>query len=192
MKNILIIILVLIIAGAVYYFGFYQKGDTEEGAEEESQLPNPAAVYCEEQGGSLTSLMFEKGVRGYCVFEDGSECGQWDFYYGDCDKGQLKKEILKEGTGMPADEESTVVVHYVGTLEDGTKFDSSIDKGQPFSFILGEGDVIAGWEQGVLGMKTGEKRKLTIASDLAYRDTVVGTIPGGATLIFEVELLEIK
>jgi len=192
MKNILIIVLVLMIAGAVYYFGFYQKGTTEEETGEESQLPNPAAVYCEEQEGSLTNLMFEKGVRSFCVFEDGSECGQWDFYYGDCSKGQLKKEILEEGTGILADEENTVVVHYIGTLGDGTKVDSSIDRGQPFSFILGEGRVIAGWEQGILGMKVGEKRKLTIASDLAYGDAGVGAIPGGATLIFEVELLEIK
>lgn len=184
-NKILIIVLISIIAGAVYYFGFREK--------EEAELPNPAAVYCEEQGGALEGRTFEKGARGFCLFDDGSECGQWDFFRGDCDKRELKIEILKEGTGKLADDGNTVVVHYTGTLEDGTKFDSSLDRGQPFVFVLGAGHVIAGWDQGVLGMKVGEKRKLTIASDLAYGETGASdVIPPNATLIFEVELLEIQ
>ena len=106
----------------------------------------------------------------------------------------LKIEILKEGTGVAAKNGDTIVVHYTGTLIDGTKFDSSLDKGEPFSFTLGAGQVIAGWDQGVLGMKVGEKRKLFIAPELAYgaQGAGGGIIPPNAPLIFEVELLEIK
>lgn len=187
-KNILIIILILFVVGLVYYFGFYEKA-----SEEESQLANPAAVYCEEQGGTLESVMFEAGIGTSCVFEDGSECNQWDFFNGKCEKGELKKEILKEGTGKRADNGDIVVVHYTGMLEDETKFDSSIDREQPFSFILGSGQLIQGWEQGVLGMQVGGKIKLTIGPRLAYGEAgVQGAIPPNATLIFEIELLEIQ
>ena len=103
----------------------------------------------------------------------------------------MKIEILKEGTAKPAKNGDTVSVHYVGTLENGTKFDSSVDRGTPFSFTLGIGQVIKGWDLGVVGMKVGEKRKLTIPPDLAYGATGAGTIPPNATLIFEVELLDI-
>ena len=195
MKNkILIIVLILIAIGLVYYFGFYQKENLgqEKSSEQEAGLPNPAAVYCEEQGGILESRTFEKGTRGFCLFDDGSQCGQWDFFRGDCNKGQLKIEVLEEGTGRLIDEGETAVVHYTGILKNGTKFDSSLDKGEPFSFKIGAGYVIKGWDQGVLGMKVGEKRKLTIASELAYGETgVSGVIPPDATLIFEVELLNI-
>ena len=106
---------------------------------------------------------------------------------------QLKIEILKQGIGELADVGDTVVVHYTGTFEDGTKFDSSLDRGKPFSFKLGAGQVIKGWEQGVLGMKVGEKRKLTIGPDLAYGERgIPGAILPNAVLIFEVELLEIQ
>ncbi|HPI67244.1 MAG TPA: FKBP-type peptidyl-prolyl cis-trans isomerase [bacterium] len=85
------------------------------------------------------------------------------------------------------------VVHYTGWLTDGTKFDSSLDRGAPFEFPLGAGRVIAGWDQGVSGMKVGEKRKLTIPYNLAYgEEGIPGAIPAKATLIFEVELLAIK
>jgi len=105
----------------------------------------------------------------------------------------MKIEVLKEGTGAVAKSGDTVSVHYVGTLENGTKFDSSIDRGEPFSFTLGENRVIKGWELGVSGMKVGEKRKLTIPSDLAYGNQAVGgVIPANATLVFEVELLGIN
>ena len=87
----------------------------------------------------------------------------------------------------------TVVVHYTGWLEDGTKFDSSLDRGQPFSFTLGVGGVIPGWDEGVATMKVGTTRQLVIPSDLGYGDAGSGgTIPPGATLIFEVELLAVQ
>ncbi|MFH1643079.1 MAG: FKBP-type peptidyl-prolyl cis-trans isomerase [Patescibacteria group bacterium] len=105
----------------------------------------------------------------------------------------LEVEILKGGEGEQAQIGDTVSVHYTGTLTDGTKFDSSLDRGTPFSFTLGEGRVIQGWEQGVLGMTVGEKRKLTIPAHLGYGDLGSGElIPPGATLIFEVELLSIN
>ena len=105
----------------------------------------------------------------------------------------VKIDILQEGTGEVSKTGDTLSVHYTGTLEDGTKFDSSVDRGQPFSFTLGENRVIQGWEQGMLNMKVGEKRKLTIPSSLGYGSAGTGgVIPPNATLIFDVELLEIK
>ena len=105
---------------------------------------------------------------------------------------QLKIETLTEGNGSAAEKGQTVNVHYTGWLEDGTKFDSSVDRNQPFSFVLGAGQVIRGWDEGVNGMLIGEKRKLTIPSDMGYGSQGAGgVIPPDATLIFDVELLEI-
>ena len=106
---------------------------------------------------------------------------------------QLNISIIKEGAGEPAKNGDTLLVHYTGTLKDGTIFDSSVPMGQPFSVTLGKGEVIPGWELGLLGMKVGEERKLIIPPDLAYgKDGYPGVIPGNATLIFDVQLLEIK
>ena len=97
------------------------------------------------------------------------------------------------GEGAEVKEGDTVSVHYTGTLTNGTKFDSSLDRGQPFEFTVGEGQVIAGWDQGLVGMKVGGKRKLTIPPELGYGDRGAGdSIPPNSTLIFEIELLEIK
>jgi len=105
----------------------------------------------------------------------------------------LQYEVLREGNGPVAKAGQTVSVHYTGWLTNGTKFDSSVDRGQPFDFPLGAGRVIKGWDEGVAGMKVGEKRKLTIPSNLGYGDHGAGSvIPPGATLIFDVELLGIQ
>ena len=102
----------------------------------------------------------------------------------------LKIEDLVVGSGAEAAAGQSVNVHYTGWLTDGTKFDSSLDRGKPFSFRLGAGMVIKGWDQGVAGMKVGGKRKLTIPSDLGYGSRGAGgVIPPNATLVFEVELL---
>ncbi len=104
----------------------------------------------------------------------------------------LKIEDIKVGTGKEVKSGDTVVIHYVGTLTDGTKFDSSYDRGKPFETQIGTGQVIKGWDLGVVGMKVGGKRKLTIPPELAYGDQAVGPIPANSTLIFEVELIDVK
>ena len=105
----------------------------------------------------------------------------------------LVVETLTAGDGAEATTGKRVSVHYVGTLTDGTKFDSSRDRGQPFQFVLGAGQVIKGWDQGVAGMKVGEVRKLTIPPELGYGSRGAGgVIPPNATLIFEVELIDVN
>src|SRR5205807_4484289 len=97
---------------------------------------------------------------------------------------------LRAGTGAEAKAGDRVTVHYTGTLTDGTKFDSSRDRGQPFSFTLGRGQVIAGWDQGVAGMKVGGQRKLTIPPDLGYGSRGAGgVIKPNETLVFVVDLV---
>ncbi len=105
---------------------------------------------------------------------------------------QIQDEVV--GTGAAAVAGEMVTVNYTGTLADGKKFDSSYDHGEPFSFILGAGQVIRGWDEGVGGMKVGGKRKLTIPPELGYGNQNVGNglIPPNSTLIFEVELLNAK
>jgi FKBP-type peptidyl-prolyl cis-trans isomerase FkpA len=107
-------------------------------------------------------------------------------------QNQLQIKDVTVGTGTEAKNGDTVTVNYVGTLDDGTKFDSSYDRNQPFSFVLGAGRVIKGWDQGVLGMKIGGKRELTIPPDLGYgAQGARGVIPPNATLHFTVELLSV-
>lgn len=102
----------------------------------------------------------------------------------------MKVEILQKGDGAEATSGQNVSVHYTGWLTDGTKFDSSVDRGRPFEFPLGAGRVIRGWDEGVAGMKIGEKRRLTIPPHMGYGARGAGAvIPPNATLVFEVELL---
>ena len=106
----------------------------------------------------------------------------------------LKIKDLKVGTGATAKSGQSVTVNYTGWLADGTKFDSSLDSGQPFTFNLGAGEVIKGWDEGVAGMKVGGTRKLIIPPSKGYGDQGAGNgaIPPGATLVFDVELLGVK
>ena len=139
------------------------EGEPEaEGSESETGMENEAAA----SGGEAGEITTESG---------------------------LKYIDLAPGSGDPAETGSVVTVHYTGWLEDGTKFDSSLDAGRPFTLTLGEGRVIAGWEEGLLGMKAGGKRKLIIPGHLGYGERgYPGVIPPNATLIFEVEVLEIQ
>lgn len=105
---------------------------------------------------------------------------------------ELKIEDLSVGNGTEAVAGKRLSMHYTGTLLNGVKFDSSLDRGAPFEFTLGAGEVIKGWDQGIVGMKVGGKRKLTIPPSLAYGAGTVGAIPPNSTLVFEVELLEVK
>jgi FKBP-type peptidyl-prolyl cis-trans isomerase len=107
-------------------------------------------------------------------------------------EAKVQMQDLVVGKGQEAKSGDNVSVHYVGTLTDGKEFDQSRKRGQPFTFPLGGGRVIKGWDQGVVGMKVGGKRKLTIPPSLGYGDRGAGSIPPNSTLIFEVELLEIK
>lgn len=95
------------------------------------------------------------------------------------------------GTGAEAVRGASVTVNYVGTLANGQVFDASANHGQPFTFTLGVGQVIAGWDQGIVGMKVGGKRTLVIPPDMAYGDRAIGSIPANSTLMFEVELLDV-
>ena len=104
----------------------------------------------------------------------------------------MKIEKLLAGTGATPKSGDTVTVHYTGWLLDGTKFDSSVDRDDPFRFVLGTGAVIAGWDEGVAAMRVGEKARLTLPPELAYGDEgYPGAIPPKATLVFEVELLAV-
>lgn len=105
----------------------------------------------------------------------------------------MKIETIVAGGGPVPKSGDTVNVHYTGWLTDGTKFDSSVDRNEPFAFVLGAGQVIQGWDQGVASMKVGDKARLTIPPELAYGEAgYPGAIPPRATLIFEVELLSIS
>jgi FKBP-type peptidyl-prolyl cis-trans isomerase len=109
--------------------------------------------------------------------------------------GNLKKMVIDDivlGTGEEVTSGDTVVVHYVGTLQDGTEFDNSNKRGEPFEFTVGEGRVIKGWEEGLVGMKVGGQRILVIPPDMGYGKNGIGPIPGNATLVFSINLLEIK
>lgn len=105
----------------------------------------------------------------------------------------LQMEFLKAGSGEAAQPGQAVVVHYTGWLADGTKFDSSLDRNEPFEVAAGVGQVIAGWDLALTRMRAGDKVKLTIPPELAYGDQEIGgLIPPRSTLIFEVELIEVR
>jgi FKBP-type peptidyl-prolyl cis-trans isomerase len=105
---------------------------------------------------------------------------------------QLKVEDLLKGSGKEVKKGDSVVIHYKGTLTDGSTFDSSYSRGTPFETQIGVGQVIRGWDEGVVGMKVGGKRRLTIPPELGYGNKAVGPIPANSTLIFDVELIDVK
>jgi len=104
----------------------------------------------------------------------------------------LTIEEIEIGNGPEVKCGNIVTAHYTGRLEDGTQFDSSFDRGTPFQFRICQGQVIPGWDQGLLGMKVGEKRKLTVPPELAYGENEIGPIPPNSTLIFDIELVNVE
>lgn len=108
------------------------------------------------------------------------------------DKNDMKIDDIKIGSGEEAKVGDMVAVHYAGRLQNGTEFDNSHKRGAPIEFTIGAGQVIQGWEEGIAGMKVGGERTLVIPPEKAYGDAGIGPIPGGATLIFTVELVELK
>lgn len=164
-RNKIIALAVAVVLITVGFLIFYNKNKTDKGAVKQDETIN-LKLTNQKMNGNDKLTTSKQGVE---------------------------IEILKEGAGAVAKKGDTVSVHYVGTLENGTKFDSSVDRGTSFEFSLGAGQVIPGWDIGVEGMKIGEARKLTIPSELAYGSRGAGNaIPPNATLIFEVELLKIK
>ncbi|MCA9362388.1 FKBP-type peptidyl-prolyl cis-trans isomerase [Candidatus Kaiserbacteria bacterium] len=110
-------------------------------------------------------------------------------------QGNMQRMVIddvKIGTGAVVEKGDVVSVHYAGTLQNGQEFDNSRKRGAPFEFKVGGGQVIKGWDEGLVGMKVGGQRVLVIPSDMAYGDQGIGPIPGGATLVFTIELLEVK
>lgn len=110
-------------------------------------------------------------------------------------RGNITRMVIddiKFGTGEAVQEGDVVSVHYVGTLQNGQEFDNSKKRGAPFEFTVGGGQVIEGWDKGLVGMKVGGQRVLVIPPEMAYGDQGIGPIPGGATLVFSIELMEVK
>lgn len=111
------------------------------------------------------------------------------------DKGVVTKLIIEDtqiGTGTPARKGSHVSVHYIGMLQDGTQFDNSFEKGEPFRFVVGAGSVIKGWDEALVGMKEGGERIIVVPPALAYGDRAVGPVPAHATLLFSIQLLDVE
>jgi FKBP-type peptidyl-prolyl cis-trans isomerase len=147
-----------------------------EGGSQVAQLSNADAVVVEEGGD-------EKKELTKAIIEAAD------------DNGNVKSMIIddiKIGEGADVKAGDTVSVQYVGTLQDGTEFDNSKKRGQPFEFTVGGGQVIKGWEEGLLGMKVGGQRILVIPPEKAYGERGIGPIPPNATLVFSIELVEIK
>jgi len=139
--------------------------------------------------GAIVGLIFVSSIIGGRIGTDQT----MDFSNTTSESQELKIEDISVGEGVEVGEGDFVTVHYTGTLTDGAKFDSSIDRGEPFSFKVGAGEVIEGWDKGLLGMKVGGKRKLIIPSELGYgQEGAGGDIPPNSTLIFEIELLKVE
>lgn len=170
------IIGVLIVAGIGSYFLINKTVNTTEKIPAKINIANPDELPKETVPGKDDKLIDNKNNMDNTITT----------------KDGMKITTLKQGSGEVAENGKEVTVHYTGTFTDGKKFDSSVDRGEPFKFVLGQGRVIKGWDEGVLGMKVGEKRSLVIPPALGYGMNDYGPIPGGSTLLFDVELLGVK
>ncbi len=159
-------------AGALYLI---TKEDSVKVALIDAQVAQTGSIFVKDEGNA------EQNLRSALVDAADST-------------GNIKKLIIDDvvtGEGADVKVGDTVSVHYVGTLQNGQEFDNSNKRGEPFTFTVGEGKVIKGWEEGIVGMKEGGKRILVIPADLAYGDNGYGPIPGGATLIFSLDLIKV-
>jgi len=177
MKSLISAFVVLIIIGGGLYFASIIFNDKDQLVSINMIKDDKKLIFPGEEGSEQV------------VQQQPQQQSQQPQEFGD----ELRAEIVKQGEGQEAKKGDKVTVHYVGVLEDGTKFDSSLDRGQPFQFTLGVGQVIQGWDLGVVGMKIGEVRKLYIPSAYGYGEQGAGSsIPPNANLIFEVELLGLE
>ena len=179
-------------SGAV--FPGWDEGVTGMVVGESRQLLIPADIALGDQGfGDIvppnSDLLMQVELLNVVKPQKATEVDEADFEVTD---SGLKYYDIVEGDGDMPEVGQTAVVHYTGWLEDGTQFDSSLDRGEPFPFALGTGSVIPGWDEGVATMKVGGVRQLVIPAELAYGEGGSGPIPPGATLVFEVELLDIQ
>ncbi len=179
MSNFISAFIILIIIAGGFYFLSHLSDDNDKAVE---------GVNFEQDSSDELVFPGQQGAKDQSSQQSQSKQPQQEINF-----DELKADILKQGSGQAVKKGDTISVHYVGTLADGTKFDSSRDRGQPFSFQVGAGQVIQGWELGVVGMKLGEIRRLYIPSEYGYGERGAGeAIPPNANLIFEIELLEIK
>ena len=145
-----------------------------------------------------TAQVIEAADPGVVIVSQGEDvtAARIDAYTAAADnQGNIYRMVIddvKSGVGEEVQEGDTVAVHYVGTLQNGQEFDNSRKRGEPFEFKVGEGMVIEGWDKGLVGMKVGGQRVLVIPPEMAYGEQGIGPIPGGATLVFSIELMSIK
>lgn len=179
MIPILILLLVILTGGVGIYFLFNQKNPTSNLIQ--NTQPSPTIFFPQTQANSIQSSPTASPSKTPAIISS------QDFPDG------LKIEDYKIGTSSAVKSGDTIIINYIGMLDNGQKFDSSYDRGQPFETQIGVGQVIKGWDEGIIGMQVGGQRRLIIPSSLGYGESgVPGQIPANATLIFDVELEAIK